>query len=154
MRKLILLIAAFTTVSLTASAQKSMDVSTKVKTAFTQMFPTATHIKWDKESKSEWEAEFKMAGKEYSANFDMDGNWKETEYEISSTAIPTVVRITLDKEFAGYKIKESEISETAKGKVYEFALKNGYKTVEAVIAPNGKVLNKEVKNEKDEEDND
>lgn len=126
---------------------------TEVTTAFSQKFPTAKKVKWDKENETEWEAEFKMNGKEFSANFTSEGIWKETENEISEAEIPLAVKQTLESEFAGYKIEESEISETAAGKVYEFALEKDESELEVGIAPDGKVLKKEVKNE-DEEDKD
>jgi len=62
-------------------------VPEKVKSAFAGKFPNASSVKWDKENDEEWEAEFKMDGKEYSANFTVDGNWKETEYEIKKSEI-------------------------------------------------------------------
>lgn len=126
---------------------------TEVTTAFSQKFPTAKKVKWDKENETEWEAEFKMNGKEFSANFTSEGIWKETENEISEAEIPLAVKQTLESEFNGYKIEESEISITKDGKVYEFALEKDESELEVGIAPDGKVMKKEVKNE-DEEDKD
>ena len=136
--------------SLSACGQKN-DVPAKIKTAFDQKFPTAQKVTWDKENATVWEAEFKMNGKEYSANYDNNGNWKETEYEIKKSAIPVSVKQTLDKEFAGYKIEEAEISETATGKVYEFAMEKEEKDMEVAISPDGKVVKKEVKKENEED---
>jgi len=154
MRTSNLIVLAFAIMSFTACAQKKT-VPENVTKAFSQKFPNAKKVKWDKENKTEWEAEFKLNGEEYSANFTTDGDWKETEYEIKKSAIPVSVKQTLDKEFAGYKIEEAEISETATGKVYEFAMENDDTDMEVAISPDGKVVKKEVKNEEDdEEDND
>jgi len=136
-----------------ACAQKKSNVPEKVKSAFSQKFPTAKKVKWDKENENEWEAEFKMNGEEYSANFTSDGIWKETEHEIEKSDISTAVKQTLDKEFAGYDIEEVEVSETMDGKVYEFAMEKGETEMEVAISPDGKVVKKEVKKE-DEEDKD
>ncbi|NOZ33869.1 MAG: hypothetical protein GXO80_01045 [Chlorobi bacterium] len=133
---------------------QNKNVPTKVKTAFSQKFPDAAKIKWDKEGKTEWEAEFKMNGKEYSANFTVDGIWKETESEIRKSEIPTNVKNTIDNEFSGYKIKEAEISETVEGKVYEFELRKEKTEMEVAVSPTGKVVKKELKKENDEDDND
>lgn len=133
---------------------QSKDVPAKVKTAFEQKFPTAQKVKWDKENEAEWEAEFKMNGEKYSANFTTDGQWMETEYEIEKSTIPQAVKQTLDNEFAGYDIEEAEISETTDGKVYEFALDKDETELEVAILPDGKVVKKEVKKEEDKEEND
>ena len=108
-------------------------------------------VKWNKENAKEWEAEFKMNGKEYSANFAPDGTWKETEYEIKKSDIPAAVKQAFDNEFAGYDIEEAEVSETADGKVYEFELKKDETEVEVAISPDGKIIKKETE---DEEGND
>lgn len=138
-----------------ACAQTTVNVPEKVKTAFSQKFPTAKKVKWEKENETEWEAEFKMNGTKYSANFLFDGTWTETEYEIEKSAYPAAVKQTLDSEFAGYDIEEVEISETTDGKVYEFALEKDETDMEAAISPDGKVVKKEIKKDEDEkEDND
>src|SRR5680860_864403 len=129
------------------------DAPKKVKDAFAKKFPTVKKVKWDKENETEWEAEFKMKGTEYSANFMEDGTWKETEHEIKKNAIPANLKTTLDTEFSGYKIGEAEISETSEGSVYEFELEKGEQAMEVAIDTNGKVVKKEMKEEGDE-DND
>ncbi len=129
------------------------DAPKTVKDAFAKKFPTVKKVKWEKENNTEWEAEFKMEGTEYSANFMEDGTWKETEHEIKKNAIPANVKTTLDTEFSGYKIDEAELTETQEGSVYEFELENGEEEMEVVIDTTGKVVNKKMKDE-DEEDKD
>lgn len=102
-------------------------VPAEVTTAFKAKFPTATEVRWDMETKTEWEAEFKLDGKSYSANFDLKGNWKETEYKIALKDIPAAIMAKLKK--AGDKILAAEVSETHAGKIYEVVvLKNNKKT--------------------------
>ncbi len=129
------------------------DAPTNVKGAFAKKFPNVKKVKWEKENATEWEAEFKMKGTEYSANFTEDGTWKETEHEIKKSAIPAHVKSTLDTEFAGYKIEEAEISETDEGSIYEFGIEKGEQSMEVAIDTDGKVATKEMKEEGDE-DND
>lgn len=142
MKNLILVIAASALISLNVTAQTSKNVPKNVKTAFSQKFAKATDVKWGKEGKTEWEAEFKMDGKAYSANYDLKGEWLETEYAITVNEIPAAVKTAIDKDYAGYKMKESEISETAKGKVYEFELVKGKNKVEIAFDLNGKLIKK------------
>ncbi len=132
--------------------QKSKQVPDAVKSAFTQKFPNTTKVKWDKENEKIWEAEFQFNGKETSANFDNNGLWLETEYEIALKDIPVAVKTTLDKDFLGYKIKESEISETASGKLYEFEIKKGKEKLEVGIDINGVVIKKEVEKKGEDKD--
>ena len=138
MKNLILVIAASAFISLSVSAQKN--VPALVKTAFSQKFVKATDVKWDKEGKTEWEAEFKLDGKSYSANFDTKGNWAETEYSITTSEIPVVVKTVINKDYSAYKIKGSDISETPKGKVYEITFIKGTKSMEVVFDEKGKVI--------------
>lgn len=150
--KNVLLIAVIATLSLGACGQSNEKVPEKVQKAFTQKFPNAQKVKWTEENEEEWEAEFRMKGMEYSANYDEEGNWKETEHEIRKSEIPGVVNRTLESEFGSYKVKESEISETAKGKVFEFQLKKSGTKKEVAIDANGKVVNKDQSSEKEDEE--
>jgi hypothetical protein len=93
-----------------------------------------------------------MNGNEYSANYDANGTWMETEYEINQNEVPANIKATLGAEFIGYVINESEISETALGKIYEFELKKGNEKKEVAVSLDGKVIKKEkVKNIESEE---
>ena len=155
MKNLFLMIAVVAMFSLNASGQASKDVPSNIKDAFLKKFPTATKVKWAKENDKEWEAEFNMNNKEYSANYDLKGTWMETEYEISVSEIPAAVKATLDKDFAGYKIDEPEVSETATTKLYEFELKKDKVKMEVSIDAKGKVIKKEeVKKDDKEKDKD
>lgn len=143
------LVAIFT---LNACSQDAKEVPAAVKTAFSQKFPDASKVKWSMENKTEWEAEFKMNGKEYSANFDTDGNWMETEYEVGMEDLPEAVRSTLKNEFVGYEIEEMEISQTVDGELYEFEIEKDGKEMEIAIDQSGKVVKKEQEEEDEDED--
>lgn len=132
--------------------KEKKEAPANVKSAFSQKFPAATKVEWGKEGDNEWEAEFKLNGKEYSANFDNAGKWMETEYEISAKDIPAAVKTTLDKESAGFKIEESVVTETAALKAYEFVIVKGKDKMELVIDGNGKLVKKEAVKEEEDED--
>ncbi|MCJ7466047.1 MAG: PepSY-like domain-containing protein [Maribacter sp.] len=128
------------------------EVPQKVMDAFTQKFPKAKSIQWDKESDTEWEAEFKMNGVEYSANFLEDGTWKETEHELAKKEIPADIYASLMKEFPLYKVEEAEISETEEGPVYEFAIEKGKTKMEVVVDMKGAIVKKELKGATEDKD--
>lgn len=151
MKNLILTMVLTLTISTVSCAQEK-DVPQKVKTAFNQKFPNAKRVSWEMEDETEWEAEFKMNGKEYSANFSLNGEWKETEYEIKKSEIPANIRAILDQNFDDYDIEEAEIAESASGKSYEFEIEVDDQEFEVAIDAQGK-LTKKLESEEDE-DND
>lgn len=138
--------------SFSACGQKE-NVPQKVQTAFSQKFPQATNVKWDKENATEWEAEFTMDGTAYSANFDKEGHWKETEYKMKESTLPAAVKATLESKFAGYDVEGAEVSETPDGTVYELKLENDDTDMEVAINNKGEIIKKKMKKENDEEGN-
>jgi hypothetical protein len=153
MKTSLLIISAVLLFSFTACGQSAKDVPANVTSAFTKKFPNASKVKWGKESEKEWEAEFKMDGKEYSANFDPEGAWVETEYEIRVTEIPAVVMTAIEKESAGLKIGEASVSETKDGNVYEITAGKGKNAMAFVVDSKGAIKSKgPVKEEEEKEE--
>jgi len=140
MKNLMLMIAAAVLISMNACGQNAKDVPAKVKSGFDQKFPAAKKVKWGKENATEWEAEFTFNGKAYSANYTSDGTWLETEYSVAMSEVPADVTKTLAKEVPGYKLLGSDISETPKGKVYEFDIKTGNVKKEVAINADGTLV--------------
>ena len=124
-----------------AQACSQNKVPENVIAAFNNKFAKATHIRWDRENQKEWEAEFKMDGRTYSANFSNQGKWMETEYHVDLTELPDSVKSALGT-FKNYKVKASEVSEKNTSKNYEFILKNSEEKLEVVIDVSGKILEK------------
>lgn len=136
-----------------ACAQKK-ELPTVVNESFSKKFPTAKSVKWDKENENEWEAEFKMDGTKYSANFENDGTWKETEHEIKITEIPEHIKSALNREFPKCKIEEAEISETSSKTVYEFGIEFNDQDMEVAVDNKGTIVKKEIKKDEDDDDDD
>jgi hypothetical protein len=152
MKKPVLIMAAAFFIGINACGQTAKDVPAGIKATFSQKFPAASKIEWGRENDKEWEAEFKLDGKEYSATFDNSGAWIETECEISLKEVQAPVKTTLDKESAGFKIGEVVIAEDKDGKVYEFQLTKDKKEFELLIDLNGKMIKKEEVIEESEKD--
>jgi hypothetical protein len=124
----------------TTNAQKNK-VTQAAEKAFAQKFPTAKEVKWEMESKNDYEASFVMDGKKGSANFSGKGEWMETEMAILQSNTPKAVMDGFNKAFAGSTIKEVYKIESKEGKNYfeiEYSLKG--KTKEAKLDPTGKVM--------------
>jgi hypothetical protein len=138
MKNLVILVIVSAFISVSASSQKNPpEVVTK---EFAKKYTAAKSVKWDNESAKEWEAEFKMNGKEMSATYDNSGKWFESEAEISSKELPAAVSATLKKEFAGYKTGEMSILESPEMKGFEISLTKDKTGIEVIIDASGKVL--------------
>jgi hypothetical protein len=153
MKKLLFISLAFLTLSALGCSQKV--VPENVKKEFTQKFADAKSVKWNSEEANEWEAEFKLNGKEMTASFESSGKWLETETEISAKDLPPTVANVIKTTFAGYKTDEICILDSPDLKGYEVGLKKGETSVEAVFDNTGKILKKtdvteEEKEEKEE----
>ncbi len=136
-----ILLAMFMVISFTAFSQTG--VPAVVKTAFNKKFPTAKEVKWDMEGKILVEAEFVLNEKDMSANFDVHGNWKETETDLKNDDVPAVVMNVLNVKFPGYKVKDAAFTQTPKYSAYEIVIKKGENKLEVTIDKAGKLLSKE-----------
>jgi hypothetical protein len=131
---------------------KKVEVPAAVKSAFDAKYPKAEKVNWGLEKQDEYEAEFVLNGIESSANFDSKGQFMEFETEIKESELPQAVRATLAKDFAGFKIGDVAKSTNAKGIVnYEMEASKGKDKYEISFDANGKLLNKKVAEEEDEE---
>jgi len=149
MKNFFILAALFSMIFLSTCSQKNPPEN--VKKEFSQKFADAKSVIWDSEEANEWEAEFKINGKEMSACFDNTGKWLETEAEASSKDLPSAVTNTLKSEFPGFKAGESSTIENPEMKGYEIALKNKETEVTVIIGSDGTVLKKESSDENKEE---
>ena len=152
MKNSFLILLVFIMTGFSACAQKT--APDNVQQAFKQKFPNAVSVKWDRENKNEWEAEFKLEGKMLSANFDNDGKWLETERDLSMQELPAAVKKTLDKDFSNFKVKDIAAIETVDLNAFEIDLAKGSDRLELLISSEGKVLKRQSVKEEDEEEND
>ena len=98
------------------------NVPGKVKEAFNKKFPNAASVEWGKESDTEFEAEFTMNGKDYSANFNTDGTWMETEMEIEMEDLPDPVLASFARDYWGADIEEIASLMNSEGTFFEIAI--------------------------------
>ena len=81
------------------------------------------------------------------------GSGKKTEKEVTIDQVPAAVRATILKEAGDKKIEEiEEVSKDGKVVYYEAEWKDGGKEVEIEVAPDGKLLSKEVEDDDDDDD--
>lgn len=132
----------------------------KVKQAFTDMFPNALQVQWDRDDDESYEADFVSNSQEMSALFDAAGGWKEKEITISKDKLPNAVKQTLVKDFNDALIKDIARIVTADHIFYEIEIDEGEKEerhaqnddddekycIELIFNQNGELVKRETDN--------
>jgi hypothetical protein len=142
MKSLLLLVCLIFSFATIGCSQKitEKDLPAAVKNAFTTKFPGATDIKWEKENKKELEANFKTNKADVSANFDLDGNWVETETTIPASELPAAVANTVNTKYPGAVYGRTEKIEKPGGKIlYEVNVTVNGKKKELELNPDGSI---------------
>lgn len=150
----LLIFALLASISVFACSTE-IDVPQAVKAAFAKKYPTAQKVEWEMEDATEYEAEFKMDGKEMAANFNTDGTWLVTETEIKTKDLPQAVKDAIAKSFPNYELEEAEqMEKPGMALAYEVQLENEEtdEELEAVFAADGTLLEKKIKDDEDEDD--
>jgi hypothetical protein len=152
MKTIFILLAAVLFCSVQGFSQKLTDdkVPAVVKAAFKAKFPKVTAVNWEMEDKKEYEASFKLDKTDYTASFDLKGNWLETENVIEIAKLPKIVSDAVSKQFAGYAIKLVEQTISEKNTEYELSLLKGTDKKSVIFSDKGVVVKQE--EEKDEDD--
>lgn len=129
MKNIILIFIVF--LAAVSAGYSQVNVPAAVRTAFSKKFPDSKSIKWEKESKTEFEANFTMMDVKCSANYIITGEWLETESTISLDALPAKVKAAISSKYKTDEIKGAAKIETVKGKTqYEIDVKKGGKSLE------------------------
>ncbi|MES2516881.1 MAG: hypothetical protein V4585_02165 [Bacteroidota bacterium] len=115
MKKLLILaIFAFVTIEVNAQKMTADKVPSAVKESFAKQYPTVKTAKWGKED-ADYEASFKMDGKDMSVVLDGKGVEKEVETDIKFSELPMPVQTALK----GKKVKEAAIIKKGGKTLYE-----------------------------------
>lgn len=101
-----------------------------VMEGFSKKFPAAKKVKWEKENDAEFEASFKMDGKTMSANFDNNGNWLETEWDVKVKDLPKVVTDAVYQQYPCFEIEGAEYCESPGFTGYEMEIEKCKRKVE------------------------
>lgn len=131
---IIAVVILFTTLTVFSKGVKPPQA---VLTSFQQKFPSAQHVKWEKENATEYEANFKLNNEEYSTNFKEDGTWLETEIEVAYSSLPEAVRKAFEKQITKKAKEASKVVKANGVTLYEVEYKEGMKTKEIVFNTDG-----------------
>jgi hypothetical protein len=156
MKNLMILVMVLSTMTFTASGQKT-DIPSNVKKAFEQKVSNAKDVEWEYDNEDKlWEVEYEIGNAEFTSAFDESGKWVETEKEIKFAELPEAVKATLKADYSDYEVEEVEYVEKPDGKFYEVEVElekdDEEVEFELLFSTDGKVVKKE--QEKDDEDDD
>lgn len=113
-----------------------------VKKTFQAKYPGENDPDWHKDSHGYYEANFKINGIKYRADFNADGTWVETETSIDEDDLPDAIKKVIKEKFDDEKITEVEKVESAtKGLFYDVEFKRKGKNKDVEFRADGTILN-------------
>lgn len=118
-----LLVSGFLLVSCGQEAETSVSVPGAVQSAFAKKYPGVSPA-WHDQPYG-YEGVFTQNGVEYEAEYSFTGQWLETEYEVSASQFPQIVRDRVQQDYPGYAITKYEIELTPQGIFYELEIQKG-----------------------------
>jgi len=134
----ILLQVAFCTLLVAQAKIKAADIPAVVKKSLQEKYPEAIKIKWTREGAG-YEADFDFKDSEISVTLDPQGQIIETEQEIEFSALSDAIRVYMQKNFSGKKIKETTTITDSKGTInFEVAVKK----IDLIFDKSGALLKK------------
>lgn len=140
MKKIFSFLLLWLCVTTSSHAQKLV-VPAEVSSAFAAKFPAAKEVKWEKENSKELEANFMLNNAKVSANFGLDGSWKETETTIPASDLPPAITGAIQTKYPGAAIVLAERIEKPGNKIsYEVNIKMNGRKKELEMDSNGKVI--------------
>lgn len=161
-RTLTWLVAAFLATALAVPAADEKEIPKKVMDALKAKFPKAEITKWTKEKEGDkvvYDIEFKQGKQKFEADIFEDGTIHNWEKEIAARDLPKAVTDAVNKKYPRATMKEvMQVTEMKNGKEalegYEIVLETAdKKSVEVMVAPDGKIL-EDSSDEKKEEKKD
>lgn len=112
-----------------------------VETAFTQKYPNAQFVDWEKEY-GLYKAEFRNDAVVSEAWFEADGSWVRTETGVHPNTLPQPVLDYVAQNYVGYRIDDADWVETPEQNYYELELEKGDRLeFHLLILPDGSPLN-------------
>ncbi|BAO56359.1 PepSY-like domain-containing protein [Nonlabens marinus] len=127
----------------TASCQDSKDKKApqSVVANFQAKYPGETDPDWHLDSNGLWEANFKINGERYRADFEPNGLWVETENSIKKSELPEAIKLAIEKDYKDLKITEVErVQHYSKGWFYDVEFKQEGKKMDVEYREDGTSL--------------
>jgi hypothetical protein len=122
---------------------QNLKVPANINDSFKKLYPDVKSVKWEKEDKNSFEANFVNNGVKTSIVLDNSGNLMETEIVISSKEAPEQILKYVAENFKDSKIKEVCKITDSKGKInYEIEIQKGKKKKDLIFDENNNIVKK------------
>ena len=113
-----------------------------VKKTFQAKYPGENDPDWHKDDNGYYEANFKIDGIKYRADFNEDGTWVETETSIDKKDLPEAIRKVIKDTYGSEDISEIEKVDSAiKGTFYDVEFKQKGKNMDVEFRADGTIIN-------------
>ena len=99
----------------------SSEIPSVVENTFESHFPNAMNVEWETKG-DDFEVDFEVEKKEYSARIDPSGSMLGYKYEIAHEAIPASILAFLNTEYSKKKWDEPEILVQDKNSYYQIEI--------------------------------
>ncbi len=112
-----------------------------VKKTFQAKYPGENDPDWHKDSHNNYEANFKIDGIKYRADFKKNGAWIETETSIKKKDLPKLIKQAIKDNYGSEDITEIEKVESAtKGLFYDVEFKQKGKNMDVEFRKDGSII--------------
>jgi hypothetical protein len=120
---------------------KQSKVPQSVVANFQAKYPGETDPDWELDDNGLWEANFKINGEKYRADFNPNGLWIETENSIKKSNLPKAIKQSIERDYKNLKITEVErVHHHSKGIFYDVEFKQKGKNMDVEYRENGTEL--------------
>lgn len=120
---------------------RAFGVPTHIEEAFQKKYPEITEPKWESESNDSWEANFEINGEKYRVDFGKDGNWIETEHDVTFEQLPNEIRSAIEIKYRVEHIRGIEaVKNPTHGEFYVVEFQQGSGKKDVLFNLEGKVL--------------
>ncbi len=112
-----------------------------VEKTFKEKYPDVEAPRWKAESNGLWEAHFEIDGIKYRADFTTEGDWVETEHNLTFSQLPPEVRSAIELKFDPNDIRDIEgVESPTHGTFFDVEFQQGSEDVDVMFDPSGKIL--------------
>lgn len=114
-------------------------ITNVIKTDFNNRISNASDLIWESEEDG-YEIEFNISGVPGSVNYDLKGNWTETEHDIDILLLPKPISHAIAQKYDGFDITAAESIVTPEMEGYEIEISSKEATYEVVYLTNAEFV--------------